>query len=527
MSRLRDRLTKAFSLARSKNSFASAQSAIVAVAILAIWLTVVIFTATRHEFWRDEVRALSFARAANSPLNLYGLTHHDGHPILWYLLLYIGKSIVDRPVILPITSIIIAFAAVAVFMFFARFPFWVRCLFIFSALPFYEYSVMARNYGISMLLLFVGAALYRNRAKRPWSLAFVLALLANTNVHSAILACLIAAVWAWDTVVEQRTASAQGRRLSLYLPFAIVFAGVLLCAAFTMPSEDTIGTSIRHSVGIQDLAYSLFEALLRPGLTFSQIVPAVLPPLLATVLLYLAAFGLLHRPNFFLAALGGLIGFGVLFRVVYAGGYRHQGLFLVFMLFLYWLFIESLKERPMTRNKQLLFKIGCFAMLILILGNVARTKKAVWTDIRFEMSSSRAFGEFLNGSETYRGALIVPEPDFLVESLPYYAQNTIYLSREHRFGATVSLTTESNSRLSLGELLSVARDMKTRYGQPVLIVLGPFGVEKSESGEKNYPFNKVFSWNADESADFHESTILVREFESARSDENYRVYSLR
>ncbi len=532
MNRLRHRLTKAFSdilaLARSKDSFASAKSAIVAVAILGIWLTVVIFTATRHEFWRDEVRALSLARAANSPLDLYGLTQYDGHPILWFLLLYIGKSIVDTPVVLPVTSIIIAFAAVAVFMFFSPFPFWIRCLFIFSALPFYEYSVMARNYGISMLLLFVGAVLYRNRAKYPLSLAFVLALLANTNVHSAILACLIAALWAWDTVVEQRTASVQGRGLSLYLPFAIVFAGVLLCAAFTMPRKNSILTYLRHSVSMRDLAYPLFDAVLRPQRTFSEIVPAALPRSVAAALLYLAAFGLLHRPNLLLAALGGQIAFGVLFRVVYVGQYRHQGLFLVFILFLYWLFIESLNNGAMTRTKRLLFNMGLYvAMLTLISGNVAKTKNAVWTDISLERSSSRAFGEFLNRSETYRDAVIVPEPDFLVESLPYYAKNRIYLPREHRFGTTVSWTTEANYRLSLGELLSVARGIKTRYGQSVLIVLGHWDVDKYKSGEKKYSYYKVFSWNTNESADFNESTILVREFKSSYSDENYRVYTIR
>jgi hypothetical protein len=107
--------------ARSKESFTSTKSAILGVAILAIWLTVVVFTTTKHEFWQDEVRALSLARAAISPLDLYGLTQYDGHPVLWYLLLYIGKSIVDTPLVLPVTSILIAFAAVAVFMFFRRF----------------------------------------------------------------------------------------------------------------------------------------------------------------------------------------------------------------------------------------------------------------------------------------------------------------------------------------------------------------------------------------------------------------------
>jgi hypothetical protein len=532
MNHRRHRLTKAFNeiltLARSQDSFASGRSAIVTVAILGIWLTVVIFTATRHEFWRDEVRTLSLVRAATSPLDLYELIQYDGHPILWSLLLYIGKSIVDTPFVLPVVSIMIAFAAVAVFMFFSPFPFWIRCLLIFSALPFYEYSVMARNYGISMLLLFIGAVLYRNRAKYPLSLALVLALLANTNVHSAILVCLIAALWAWDTVVEQRTASVRRRGLSLYLPFAVVFAGVLLCAVFTMPRENTILTSVHNSVSMGDIAYSLVDAVLHPDQTFSKIILAVVPSSLAAGLLYLAALGLLHRPNLFLAALGGQIAFGVLFRVVYGGGYRHQGLFLVFMVFLYWLFIESLKNRDMTRVKHALFNMGLYvAMLTLILGNVVKTKNTVWTDISKEMSSSRAFGEFLNRSGAYQEAVIVPEPDFLVESLPYYAKNRIYLPREQRFGTTVSWTTDASYRLSLGELLSAARAIKARYGQSVLIVLGHRDVDKHKFGEKKYSYNKVFSWNTNESADFNESTKLVGEFRAASGDENYSVYTIR
>jgi hypothetical protein len=209
---------------------------------------------------------------------------------------------------------------------------------------------MARNFGISMLLLFVSAVLFQNRSKYPLLLAFILALLANTNVPSAILSCLIAALWAWDTVVEQSTASVHVRGVSLYLPFAIVFAGVLLCAAFTYPRENTILTSVHHSLSMRKLAHSLFDAALVPGQTFSQIVPRALPLSVASALLYFAVFGLLHRPNLFLAALSSQIAFSVLFRVVSIGNDRHQGLFLVFILFLYWLFIESLKNGAMPEQ---------------------------------------------------------------------------------------------------------------------------------------------------------------------------------
>lgn len=515
------------SITREKVSIVSTKSVIVAVTILGIWLTIVIFTETRHEFWRDEVRALSLARAATSPLDLFELTRYDGHPILWFLLLFIGKSIVDTQLILPIISISVAFAAVIIFLFFSPFPFWIRCLFIFNALSFYEYSVIARNYGISMLLMFAVAMIYRNRGQYPLLLASVLALLANTNVHSAILVCLITALWVCDTIIEQRTASVRVWSLSLYLSFAIVFASVLLCVVSSMPKENAILTSV-YDFSVRDLWSSFVDAVLRPGQTFSALMPKVLP-LLVSLLLYLAVLGLIHRPNLALTALGSLIAFGLFFRLGYGGSYRHQGLFLVFLLVLYWIYIESLKnDKAIKRIKYLLFNTGLYvAMLLLILWNVHKTTVAVWGDINLEISSSKAFGEFLNTSKFYKNAIIVPEPDYLLESLPYYAKNRIYLPRENRFGTTVSWTTEANYRLSLGELLSLAIDLKSRFDQPVLIVLGHWDIYKYEHRKKNFSYNKIFTWNKDEFTEFNRLTILVAKFMSAYSDENYLVYAIR
>jgi hypothetical protein len=529
---LKDYLKRFLTLARSRDLHASANGFTIAVVLLGIWLGLVIFIVTKHEFWRDEVRALSLARTAISPFDLYGLTQYDGHPILWYLLLFIGKSIGNTPLILPITSIIIAFSAVSVFMFISPFPFWIRCLFIFSSFPLYEYSVMARNYGISMLLLFVSAILYRNRGKHPFLLAFVLFLLANTNVHSTILVCLIAVIWAWDMVIDQRMASDNVHNFLRYLPFVIIFTGVLLCVIWTIPRENTIVTIAPvRNMSLPELADSLLkaalDAMLHPGQTFSKIVLGD-SPLFVSVLLYLVVFGLINRPNLFLVALGSQVAFGVLFRVGYAGAYRHQGLFLVFMLFLYWLFIDSLNYRTMTRMKHLLFNIGFYgSMLILILVNINIGIHSILTDIYQEMSSSKSFGEFLNNSETYQDAIIVPEPDYLVESLPYYAINLIYLPRESRFSPTVSFTTEANYCISLGELLSTASTFKTRYNQPILIVLGHFSVGPSQDGKINFSFNKIFSWSSRELEDFNKATIFIAEFTDSISDENYRIYAIK
>jgi hypothetical protein len=505
-------------------------AAIAIAAIVGVWLAAVVFTASRHEFWRDEVRALSLARAASSPLDLYQLVQYDGHPVLWHLLLYIGTSIVDTPLVLPITSIVVAFSAVALFMVSAPFPSWFRCLFIFSALVFYEYSVMARNYGISMLLLFVAAILYRQRTRHPFLLAFALALLANTNVHSAMFACLAAALWAWDIAIDQKVGTTESG-LSRYLPLAMVIAGVLVCAAFAMPRENTILTSVRQSLSVSALVDALRGAVLRPDETFADLVPVWLRPKAAILLLYGAVFGLWTRPHLFLAALAAQIGLGVFFRVAYPGWYRHQGLYLVFLVFLYWLFIESAGRRGRRTVDGFgrgLFRGGLYAaLLLLILVDVSKAPRIVRADITGARSSSRSLGEFLIGSAEYREAVIVPEPDFMLESLPYYAGNAIYLPRERRFSTTVSWTTDSRLQLSISELLRDARAVQTRTGKAVLIVLGSMNPERDPPGESKSMYGKVFTWSAAELDQFRDSTTFVVEFSASEGDEDYRVYALR
>ncbi len=483
---------------------------------------------SHHEFWRDEVRALSLVRHAVSPLSLFDLLKNEGHPALWYVLLYLAHLVSESSLVLPITSIAVAFAAIAVFVYCAPFPLWFRILFMFGVLPFYEYSVTTRNYGISMLLLFAWAALYQYRARHPSLLMIVLALLANTNVHSALLACVAMGIWIWDSRGEPRDASLGRRILSTSVPILIGFGGLLAAAAVAMPDRNTIVTNA-YGLGTRDLAYFMVAAVKHPGQSFREIMPGgqTLPLWARDALIYTLLLGLIRQPQLFGAALAGQIGLGIIFRGVYPGSLRHQGLFLVFMLSLYWIAIQSYRSSH-DGIRHALFKLGLYvALVMLLVAGVSQASLTVLEDLHAAKSSSKAFGRLLTESQTYHDAIIVSEPDYLVESLPYYAKNSLYLPREHRFNTTVSFTTASQHHLSLGELLQAARDIKARSERPVLIVLGRKTVSTSETGTTRSVYKRTFSWTPDELAEFKRRTEIVADFNDAVGDENYRVYAVR
>jgi hypothetical protein len=278
-----------------------------AFTLLALWIVVAGFAASRHEMWRDEVRPLTLAREASSPLDLYRRAEYDGHPMLWFLLLYAAYGALGTKLVLPGLALLLAAAAVALFLFAAPFPLPVRALFAFGALPLYEYAVMARNYGITMLLLFLAALFYRERAAHPWRLALVLALLANTNLHAAILACLLAGLWLWDAWRE-------GERRWPILPILLVTLGVAFSLLCALPRPSSNLTTI-YSTSPGRVVRALLASAKLPDWTFFMLLPPSFPEVVNRTILWLAVAGLAVRPALALAAGGSALALGVLFRV--------------------------------------------------------------------------------------------------------------------------------------------------------------------------------------------------------------------
>src|SRR6056297_359858 len=150
-----------------ESAFSNKNNQRISYSVLFIWFILVLYLSMHHEVWRDEMRAYVIADNANNIFEIPKLLINDGHPPLWHFLLFIVNYFVENPLTLQITAISIS--TISIFLFFKYSPFnnIFKILFIFGIIPFYEYTIFSRNYGISMLLMILATILITQKRFHP------------------------------------------------------------------------------------------------------------------------------------------------------------------------------------------------------------------------------------------------------------------------------------------------------------------------------------------------------------------------
>ena len=162
------------------------------------YLLALIFTAfmlcaiRRHEMWRDELQAWLLARDSATPMQLLHNMRYEGHPGLWHLLLWPLAHLSPNPVLMQVLHATLAGLSALLVFRFAPFSWVIKVLLVLGYFFAYEYAVIARNYGISITLLFTVCALFEHRWRWFPAIAATLFLLCHTNIFALLLVLVLA-----------------------------------------------------------------------------------------------------------------------------------------------------------------------------------------------------------------------------------------------------------------------------------------------------------------------------------------------
>jgi hypothetical protein len=142
------------------------------------------------------------------------------------------------------------------------------------------------------------------------------------------------------------------------------------------------------------------------------------------------------------------------------------------------------------------------------------------------ISRSRDLGAFVATRQDLQDAIIIADPDYLVEPLSYYIPNLTYLLREQRFGNVAHFTRKAQLRLSLEDILATARRLRLQMGKPVMILLGQRLDPSSPPRTYKESYVWEFATTPEEVRSFLASTRFIKRFAEARSDESFDLYLL-
>lgn len=207
---------------------------------LSAYAALVAFAIPFHEPFADEAQAWQLARSLSLASLFKTYIRYEGSPGLWHFLLWILIRIHVSYTGIHWICGGIAVAATALLIFKSPFPRYLKLTLPFTVFLVYQYAVVARNYALAPILLYLVALCWK---RSPLILALLLGLLANVSLHASVMSGGLAIVY----LVEQvRHGSAKDpRRWRQLLPGAVILLALWAFAIWTAwPPRDFLKSLI-------------------------------------------------------------------------------------------------------------------------------------------------------------------------------------------------------------------------------------------------------------------------------------------
>jgi hypothetical protein len=229
---------------------------------LFIYAALVAFEIPCHEPWVDEAQAWQLARSLSLASLFKTYIRYEGSPGLWHFLLWMMIRVHISYAGLHWICGAIATAAASLLIFRSPFPRYLKLSLPFTYFLFFQYAVVARNYVLVPLLLFLAAI-----AWKKWPIGFVLALglLANASLHAAVVSGGLAAVYLIEQVRNRESESFKDRR-KLFLCALLLLTFYAFAIWTAWPPHDLNLSSFRGQSSIYFLraVFSLVWPMCQP-----------------------------------------------------------------------------------------------------------------------------------------------------------------------------------------------------------------------------------------------------------------------
>jgi hypothetical protein len=447
-----------------------------------------LFNVLHHEMWRDELQAWLIARRSSSIFELVRNMRYEGHPALWFLLLYAITRFTIWVQAMQLLNLAIATATAYLIAAYSPFTKFQKLLFCFGYFPLYEYGTISRNYALGLFFLFWFCASYRPDPKQNWIVsALMLSLLANTSIYGTLIAMAFAfALFVFPGIVAGNPRGFLAMRTTHVWAPALMFIGSVALAIVQMhpPPDGGFAMGWHLPTTVRSLAQTLSGVWLaflpipsQLGHFWNSNILESYPKMqwwspLGSALIVSSSLLLLARKRFaLLAYASATAGILIFMHVRFFGGPRHVGhLFIVFMACL-WISEQypedSLRFHTLDRASRWCIRQRPRILTCLLVVHFVIAVTASWVDWAKVFSQSKSVATFLR-SNGMAGMFMVGNEDYAASAVAGYLDREIYYPRERRMA---SFVVWNQARLQPEQkLIDAATDIATLRKEEVLII---------------------------------------------------------
>lgn len=291
--------------------------------IIGFWLMI------NHHPWRDEAQAWLISRDL-SVKEVFLQMPYEGTPPLWHLIIMpFAKLNLPYESILGV-HFLIAILSIFILIFYSPLPKIIKIILPFNYYLMFEYAIIARNYNLSILFLFIIAALHKKRYRRPILYGFLIALLSWTNVHSLIISLIILGLFIYNIIREKLIL-----KNSHLISIGIALSGIVSAILIMLPYSNQITglnymglTNIGRSMALAAFPFLNHESLFVVEPVFYWLISLIWLPII---------FNLIKNWKYKLGFIFSWLWLLFIYTFKHPGDLRHYGLMLIFFIFFWWL----------------------------------------------------------------------------------------------------------------------------------------------------------------------------------------------
>jgi len=491
------------------------------IIITIIFLFLSIILIIHHELWFDEVRAWVIGASSNSLKEFVNyMRDSEGHPYTWSALLYfIYHFVTNKVEIIKILHLIISVSSCFLFLKFAPFNKIVKTIFVFGYFPFYEYSIISRNYALGILLIFIFCILYKEKYKNIIPLAITLFLIGQANIFSFVISIVLFLMLVSDSIIDRKEIFNTKFKFSFSF-LILLFLGSAVFLFWQLGSQAIQGSTWGPSLSTlfnkssSEVTQSIYSAS-------SCIISAILPLpeikinfwgsnfilseilnfnktaiiLLALILLILPILSIRKRKILFYIL--GIILILLIPIFIPMGKLRHYGHVFIFIIAILWISEnEKRDEYLLDKEKFLKTFLNTFLITILLV-SLSGSFIAFYMDFRYPFSVQKQVSQYIKNNFNLEDTIIAGYKDVDSTVVASYLNQKIYYPQTDEYSLISSYSkrvTDLTADEVFLKLLSLGISNKK-----ILLILNDKLIKDNSIPEK-YFFKKI-------DADFGQSIV--------------------